>query len=118
MAMKKKASEAVEEEQMMKLKLKNPSQQEQMVELHNKAEPWIFKPKAGSVFPVKKRAASEFIYEKLKKINKQETTQYSCTTENRRHKFNLQTTKWLISESKIAAKFQMSALLNYFNGPK
>ncbi|KAM1153017.1 hypothetical protein FF1_035518 [Malus domestica] len=59
---------------MMKLKLKNPSQQEQMVELHNKAEPWIFKPKAGSVFPVKKRAASEFIYEKLKKINKQETT--------------------------------------------
>ncbi|XP_068319576.1 RAF-like serine/threonine-protein kinase PRAF [Pyrus communis] len=38
----------------MELKLKTPFE-EQMLELHNKAEPWIFKPKAGSVFPVKKR---------------------------------------------------------------
>ncbi|KAB2636526.1 hypothetical protein D8674_027060 [Pyrus ussuriensis x Pyrus communis] len=51
----------------LKLKLKNPSQQEQMVELHNKAEPWIFKPKAGSVFLVKKRLVKRMMLDQIVK---------------------------------------------------
>ncbi|KAM1007299.1 hypothetical protein PS2_003880 [Malus domestica] len=62
----KKASDAVEEEQMKKLKLKNPYQ-EQMLELHNKAEPWIFKPKAGSVFAVKKRLVKRMMLDQIVK---------------------------------------------------
>ncbi|KAB2623471.1 hypothetical protein D8674_038335 [Pyrus ussuriensis x Pyrus communis] len=66
MEMKKKASDAVEKEQMKKLKLKNPYQ-EQMLELHKKAEPSIFKPKAGSVFPVKKRLVKRMMLDQIVK---------------------------------------------------
>ncbi|PQQ20058.1 hypothetical protein Pyn_06992 [Prunus yedoensis var. nudiflora] len=45
-------------ELMMKLNL-SPSQDQ------SKAEPWLFKPKAGSVFPAKKRSVQRMMFDQI-----------------------------------------------------
>ncbi|KAM1007301.1 hypothetical protein COP2_004018 [Malus domestica] len=45
------------------MEMNNPSQEEMME--FNKAGPWMFKPKAGSVFPVKKRLVKRMMLDQI-----------------------------------------------------